>query len=154
MKQQRHKLFLSALMFSAAVSFTACNDDDIDVEILSPVAGNFVGDETCAPAPSSGYTVDIYSQADAGNGKVFIHNLYGIGETYEATVSGKTFTVPSTTYTYKPNATTTYTGKIKASGTVDGSIVKIDFELDGPLADKCVFVGDRNFRNPSEGNGL
>ena len=127
---------------------TSCQKDDIDVPIYSPLAGNYIGKETCSPSPpSDDYTVDIYNQA-TGEGKVFIHNVYGIGGTYEATVSGNTITVPSTPYSYT-EAGTTYTGNISATGTLDGSIITLNFKLDGDLADECQFVGDREFRGPT-----
>jgi hypothetical protein len=147
-KHLAHFIILVSLL---AMGLTSCKKDDSDVLIISPVAGDYVGKETCAPTPpSDNYTVSIYNQSTGD--KVFIHNVYGIGGTYEATVSGNTITVPSTPYTYQ-SGTTTYKGNISANGTLDGNILTIHYKLDGDLADECQFVGNREFRAPTVQGG-
>jgi hypothetical protein len=132
-------------------SLTACQKDDEDVTILSPIAGDFLGKEACPATAAPGgseYSVAIYNQADANNGKVFIENIYNIGGQYEATVSGNTITVPTSRYSYKPSATAAaLTGNISATGTIEGGVLTLNFKLDGPLADECKFVGGRDARH-------
>jgi hypothetical protein len=145
MKQQRPKFLLCTLLLATAVSLTACQDDD-EVVILSPVAGDYLGAEACPPtaAPAaSQYQVHVYNQADVSNGKVYIGNIHDIGGVYEGTVSGNTITVPSTKYTYE-SGRNTYTGNLSATGTIEGSVLTLNFTLDGDLADECVFVGNKD----------
>lgn len=139
----------------ATLGLTACEKDK-EVTILSAVSGDFIGKETCAPSPAgSQYAVHIYNTSE-NNGKVFIDNLYDIGNRFEGTTSGSTITLPSSPYSYvipagRPGAGT-YTGTISATGSVSGSVLTMTFRATGDLADTCTFVGDRNFRNPAEGN--
>jgi hypothetical protein len=130
------------------VGLVSCQKDDEDVTILSPVAGDFLGKEACPATAAPGgseYAVVIYNQADVNNGKVYIENIYGIGGRYEATVSGNTITVPTSRYSYKPSATAAaLTGNLSATGTIDGAVLTLNFKLDGPLADECKFVGNRD----------
>ncbi|GGE94959.1 hypothetical protein GCM10011383_02120 [Hymenobacter cavernae] len=128
---------------------SSCQKDDADVTILSPVAGSYYGEEPCNSEP---YTVDIYNQSDAKNGKVFISNLYGLGDVYEATVSGNTITLPPTPYSYVAGGKT-YKGNITATGTLEGSVITIKYTLDGDDPEQCTFVGDREFRGPTVQGG-
>jgi len=147
---------LAASLLTIGLAFSGCKKDDEDIAIYSSVAGNYVGTEKCPTVPSD-YTITIYNQADVNNGKVFITNLYNIGETYEATVDGKNITVPTTPYQYSyPDKTATgadtiivVRGNIKASGTVEGNILNISYTLDGDDPENCSFTGDREFRGPT-----
>jgi hypothetical protein len=146
MKQQRPKFLLCTLLLATAVSFTACQDDDDEVVILSPVAGDYLGAEACPPTAAPGasqYQVHVYNQADVSNGKVYIGNIYDIGGVYEGTVSGNTITVPSTPYEYT-SGRNTYKGNLSANGTIKGSVLTLNFKLDGDLEDECVFVGNKD----------
>jgi len=149
MKQFHSRLLFSALLLATSTAFSSCQNDDDDITIISPLAGDYLGHETCPPTGTPGtdeYSVTVYNQADANNGKVFITNIYGIGGVYEGTVSGNTITVASTPYAYTQGSTT-YRGNLSATGTIDGSVLTLNFELDGPLADECKFVGDKNARH-------
>ncbi|MFC6226151.1 hypothetical protein ACFP2F_23105 [Hymenobacter artigasi] len=145
------KLPLSVLavsLLTLGAAFSSCKKDNTDISILSPVAGNFVGTEKCPTTPGDPYTVSIYNQANTANGKVFITNLYGIGETYEATVDGKNITIPKTPYQYTYLGVT-YRGTITATGNVEGTILTLNYTLDGDDPEQCAFVGDREFRGPT-----
>jgi hypothetical protein len=141
-------MLLAASLLTLGLVFSGCKKDDEDVAIYSQVAGNYVGTEKCPTVPGDPYTISIYNQADINNGKVFITNLYGIGQTYEATVDGNKITVPTTAYEYTYQGTV-YKGNIKAAGTVDGNILNISYTLDGDDPENCSFVGDREFRGPT-----
>lgn len=138
------------------LGLTSCQDDETDTVVLSTVAGDFTGSEAC-PGPSDGeegdhlYQVHIFNQNDPTNGKVFVENVYEIGERYEGTVVGNTITIAPTPYEYSVGATT-YEGTISATGTVDGSILTLNFKLEGDDTGECQFIGNRNYRNPAEGN--
>ncbi len=140
--------WLAAGLLTIGLAFSGCKKDDEDMEIYSSLAGNYVGTEKCPTTPGDPYTVTIYNQADINNGKVFITNLYGIGETYEATVDGNRITVATTPYEYTYQGTT-YRGNIQASGTVEGNILNISYTLDGDDPEQCSFEGDREFRGPT-----
>lgn len=149
------KCLLLAIGLSSALVFSACKkDDDPDVTLLSPVAGAFVGHETCAPDPSSpDYTVSVYNTA-ANNGNVFIDNIWGLQDylevpvQFEATVNGNTLTMPQTTRQFVVD-TDTFNIQMAGEGRVDGNILTFTFRIDGDLgADTCTFVGDRNHLNP------
>lgn len=145
------KLSFSGLaigLLTLGAAFSGCKKDDTEIAVLSPVAGNFVGTEKCPTTPGAPYTIAIYNQTDVNNGKVFISNLYGIGEVYEATIDGKNITVPKTPYQYTVGKDT-YRGNISATGTVDGNILTISYTLDGDDPEQCSFVGDREFRGPT-----
>jgi hypothetical protein len=140
---------LAAGLFTA--SLVSCQKDDNDITILSPVAGDFIGKETCAPAPAGAdYSVQIFNTA-ANNGKdVFIDNIYDIGNRFTGTVSGNTITVASQPYKYVIATGAnkgTYVGNITATGTVVDGVLTLDYKLDGDLADACQFVGDRDARH-------
>lgn len=150
---------LTTLLAAASLltlGLASCQDDDTDTIVLSTVAGDFTGSEAC-PGPSKGtegsnlYQVHIFNQNDATNKKVFIENVYGIGERYEATVDGKNITLAPTPYEYI-DRTDTLRGNISATGMVDGSVLTLNFKLDGDDTSECQFIGDRNYRNPSDGN--
>ncbi|MBF9141293.1 hypothetical protein [Hymenobacter properus] len=141
-------ILLAASLLTIGLTFSGCKKDNEDIEIYSTVAGNYVGTEKCPTTPGAPYTISIYNQADTKNGKVFITNLYGIEETYEATVDGNHITVPTTPYQYTYQGTT-YRGNIKADGTVNGNILKISYTLDGDDPENCTFEGDREFRGPT-----
>lgn len=153
MKKLTTVLALASLFTAGLVS---CQKDDTDVTIISPLAGDFVGKETCKPAPAgSQYTVHVYNTAE-NKDKIYIDNIYDIGNQFEANVSGNTITLPSKPYEYiiprgQPGAGT-YTGNISGEGSVDGSILTFTFRADGDLADTCTFKGDRAYRYPAEGN--
>ncbi|MBO2008782.1 hypothetical protein [Hymenobacter negativus] len=145
-------VLLTASLIAIGLAFSGCKKDDEDIAVYSSVAGNYVGTEKCPTTPGDPYTITIYNQADINNGKAFITNLYGIGETYEATVDGNRITVPTTPYEYtviSRGDTTVYQGNISASGTVDGTILTINYTLDGDDPEQCSFVGDREFRGPT-----
>ena len=148
MKKLRSNLLVSSLILVASLSFSGCQDDD-DVTIISPLAGDYLGYETCPPNGTQGadeYSVTVYNQADVNSGKVFVKNIYNIGGTYEGMISGNTITVASTPYVYT-SGTTTYRGNLSATGTIEGAVLTLNFKLDGPLADDCKFVGDKNARH-------
>jgi hypothetical protein len=141
-------VWLAASLLTIGLAFAGCKKDDEDIEIYSAVAGNYVGTEKCPTTPGDPYTISINNQTDTKNGKVFINNLYGIGETYEATVDGSNITVPTTPYQYTYQGTT-YRGNIKATGTVNGDILTISYTLDGDDPEDCSFSGNREFRGPT-----
>jgi hypothetical protein len=143
--------FFSIGFLAAGISLSGCKKDD-DIKQFLSIAGNFVGKEKCPTVPGSPYTISIFNQADVTNGKAFISNLYGIGETYEALVDGNKITVPKTAYQYTVGtgaAAVTYRGNISATGTVDGNILTISYILDGDDPEQCSFMGDREFRGPT-----
>jgi hypothetical protein len=143
---------LATSLFTLVLGFSSCQKDDADITILSPIAGNFVGTEKCPTVPGAPYTITINNQADINNGKLFITNLYGIGQTYEAVVSGNTLTVANTPYEYTAGTganAVTYKGNISATGKVEGNILTISYTLDGDDPEQCSFVGDREFRGPT-----
>lgn len=143
MKKLTTILATACLLTAGLVS---CQKEDDDITILSSVAGDYIGKETCAPSPAGGlYHITIYNTA-ANDGKVFIDNIYDINNKLTADVSGNNITVPSQPYTYVSGATT-YKGNISATGTVNDGVLDLKFKLDGALADECVFVGDRDARN-------
>lgn len=139
---------LAASLLTIGLALSGCKKDNEDITIYSPVAGNYVGTEKCPTTPGAPYTITVYNQAAVSNGKVFISNLYGIGETYEATVDGSRITVPTTPYQYTDSGTT-YRGNISATGTVDGNVLTINYTLDGDDPEQCSFVGNREFRGPT-----
>lgn len=151
---------LLALASLFTVGLVSCQKDDTDVTILSSVAGDFVGQEACpGPIPAGPaaheYAVHIYNQSDAGNNKVFINNLYELGDTYEATVNGQSITLAASPYSYTVGSgmsAQTRSGTMSATGNVNGSILTLNFTLTGSDAGECVFVGNRAYRYPSEGN--
>ncbi|WP_310393243.1 hypothetical protein [Hymenobacter sp.] len=141
---KKFAITLAASLFT--LGLVSCQDDDSDLIILSPVAGDYTGNETCAPSPAGGdYVIHIYNTA-ANDGKVFIDNIYNIGNRFEADVSGNNITMVAQPYSYViptgPNAGT-YTGNVSATGTVEGEILTLNFTLDGGLADNCQYVGNR-----------
>lgn len=149
MKKQRSKFLLLSMLMAGAVSFTACQDDDTDVTILSAVAGDYLGHEACPPSGTPAaheYAVTVYNQSDASNGKVYIENIYEIGGKYEGTVNGNTITVAPTAYTYTSGGKT-YKGNLSATGTVSGSVLTLNFTLTGDDTSTCQFVGDRDARH-------
>lgn len=161
MRKTSNLLLAALLVVAASVGFTSCKKDDPKVEILSPVAGDYNGEEDCTPGAE--YQVHVYNTADRP-GVVFVDNPFDIGERFEANVNGNSLTiipreieVPD----FDPSVDTTYVSRFSGSGTVNGDILTLDFKLDivtgadttNFYAGECKFTGNRAFRLPAVGNG-
>ncbi len=162
------KLLLWALLaFAAPLTLSSCKDDEEDeFETLSPVAGEYVGAETCGGGAPHEYYVQIYNTSD-NLGKVFIDNIYGLSDyssspeesfhvRFVANTNGNTITLPPTTQTYTDVFKDTYTVTVSANGQVDGDKVTLNFTFEGDLTgdgvaetDTCTFVGSRTYVGPA-----
>jgi len=150
-------LLLLTLLATATASLTlsSCKkDDDPEITILSPVAGDYKGTEDCFP--DDHYIVHIYNTADQAN-KVHIDNVYNIGEHLIADVNGTNITIQPTEIETPSasNPDTTYIGRISATGSVSGSILTLTVKVeavtggtDNAYVGECKFTGDRDYREP------
>ena len=80
MKKIRLPLAAAILLVAASASLLSCKDDDDKVEIIQPLAGDYVGGDACAD-PSydqSEYVVRITNTAD--NSQVFVENYGNINQ--------------------------------------------------------------------------
>lgn len=149
-------LLWALLAFTAPVILSSCKkDDDDEFPILSPVAGEYVGAETCGPNPPSGYFIQVYNPSDNDPSKAFIENIYGLSDytgvrvAFLANVSGNTLTLPDANQQIIADQDT-FNIRIGADGTLNGNKITLNFRISGDLGDDtCQFVGDRRYIGPA-----
>ena len=150
------KLKLYSLVLLSAMALTpalvSCKDDDEEVEILLPIAGDYTGAEMCESANGvpSEYDMRIYNSANDKN-TFWIENAYGFATIKGEWNGGNSFTVPSQEISLKINATTTLHGSISGSGRVEGNELTFDFVTTDDLEDKCTYKGKREVLHPAVG---
>jgi hypothetical protein len=153
-KLKFYSLALIGAMFLSPALISCDNDDEEEIEILLPIAGDYIGSETCDAAngvPSSEYPMHIYNSANDPN-TIWIDNAYGLGITLKGTWDGGNgFTLPSQDVSIKIG-TTTYKGKISGSGKVEGNDLTFDFVTTEDLEDKCTYKGKREVLHPAIGS--
>lgn len=150
------KLRLYSLVLLSAIAITpvlsSCNDDEEEVEILLPIAGDYTGAEMCDAAGGVPSEYDMHIYNSANDSKVFwIENAYGFATIKGQWDGGNSFTVPEQEISLKISATTTLHGKISGSGRVENNELTFDFVTTDDLEDKCTFKGKREVLHPAVG---
>lgn len=159
------KLLLWALVaFTTPIVLSSCKKDEDDkFTILSPVAGEYVGAETCAPDKPHEYVIQVYNTAEDNN-KVFIDNIYGLSDfassstdpihvKFVANVSGNSITLPDTDQIFTDAGGDKYKVRVGADGTVSDDKITLNFRITSDstdfLNDTCTFVGSRTYIGPA-----
>lgn len=149
-----YKLISASMLLIIPAVFIACDkDDDDEFEVLSPIAGDYTGNESCEGTgfePSDDYTMHIYNSANDAN-TIWIENFYGLDLKLKGSVNGNSFTLPLQEFDWVSGANT-YHSSIKGTGTVDGDILTFDFVTTEDLADSCRFIGNRHIIQPAVGS--
>jgi hypothetical protein len=107
MRNYRNILLTACLL---TVGLVSCQDDDVDAEIIQPLAGGYIGTEDCGSIASTHgqYQTVVYNTANGGPTEVFIENIGDVNalffenphEKFEVTLEDGKFTLAPTTHTF------------------------------------------------------
>ena len=129
---KKHSLLLALFVLSATVFLTtSCEVEEKDYEKF---LGTYIVDETCDGGSMDNYEI-VISENNTGPSDVQIFNLYDVGESLTANVSGDKITIGSQS---------TFLVTFEGSGTLTGDDLTIDFTVDiGFGVSTCVAEGTR-----------
>jgi hypothetical protein len=146
---------LVAMLAASPALMTSCNDDDIDVHIIEPRAGDYVGADA---EDGVQYITRIYNKSDRSD-SLFIENIGNLGFRSQFVVNGNDVILSPTHYDF-PIADTAYSVNLSANGKIDGNILTLQYTLAGPQeffeeafgasisSYTANFTGDREFKAP------
>ncbi len=157
MKKLKNFTLVSLSFVALSTVFVACDkDDDQEVVILSPYAGNYEAKESCIldgdTSVSDTYAVTVSNAANDANSLV-ISNIWDYAPPVKGSLSGNTVTIPEQQVVHlgtRPELNDTF--RVSGTGTFNGD--KMDFKFKSIYHGdtyECDFQGDRLVLKPAIG---